>query len=449
MDLNGVPASGNSWLLTEVLRDELGFDGFVVSDANAVKSLRDAALRGRQLPMLRPARSSAGLDMEMCHGRSRVRHPAPGRRATAWSDENAIDVAVRRVLTAKFRLGLFENPYVDESFRSRRTPGYRSTATLARTAAERSVVLLKNDRHPAAGRELDRLDRGDRPARRQQTRHPRPVGVRPRHRRDRHHPRRHPRPGWATPCVSITHRAPASRIALFPSQFDRQDPTVAPTPRRTTTTTPRSHARSNWQRQPTWRSSSWASDRIRSARTPRVHTRPARAPARATAAHHRRRTPRWCCRDVGPPARSALGRSRTSPRSCRLVPGHARRRGRRCACCSAMSRPAGRLPFTWPRHVGQVPLVYSHYRTFAPENQDKRYWDEESTPLYPFGHGLSYASFEYDGPARGAPRRDRCRRDRPSVSVDVTQHLRPCTQMRSCSSTSTSATGRLPARSGS
>lgn len=56
--------------------------------------------------------------------------------------------------------------------------------------------------------------------------------------------------------------------------------------------------------------------------------------------------------------------------------------------------PAGRLPFTWPGHVGQVPMVYSHYRTFAPQDQGKRYWDEPSTPLYPFGHGLSYASFE-------------------------------------------------------
>ena len=57
--------------------------------------------------------------------------------------------------------------------------------------------------------------------------------------------------------------------------------------------------------------------------------------------------------------------------------------------------PAGRLPFTWPRHVGQVPMVYNHYRTFAPQDQGERYWDEESTPLYPFGHGLSYAAFAY------------------------------------------------------
>jgi beta-glucosidase len=47
-------------------------------------------------------------------------------------------------------------------------------------------------------------------------------------------------------------------------------------------------------------------------------------------------------------------------------------------------------------------MVYSHYRTFAPERQDQRYWDEASTPLYPFGHGLSYADFAYS-PVRMDP----------------------------------------------
>ncbi|GGZ95752.1 glycoside hydrolase family 3 C-terminal domain-containing protein [Streptomyces bluensis] len=57
--------------------------------------------------------------------------------------------------------------------------------------------------------------------------------------------------------------------------------------------------------------------------------------------------------------------------------------------------PAGRLPFTWPRHVSQVPMVYAHYRTFEPDQQGARYFEEESTPLYPFGHGLTYGEFEY------------------------------------------------------
>jgi beta-glucosidase len=57
--------------------------------------------------------------------------------------------------------------------------------------------------------------------------------------------------------------------------------------------------------------------------------------------------------------------------------------------------PGGKLPFTWPRTVGQVPIIYSHTISHEPANQGRRYWDEESTPLYPFGHGLSYGRFEY------------------------------------------------------
>jgi beta-glucosidase len=57
--------------------------------------------------------------------------------------------------------------------------------------------------------------------------------------------------------------------------------------------------------------------------------------------------------------------------------------------------PAGKLPFSWPRTVGQVPIIYSHTRSHEPDNQARRYWDEASTPLFPFGYGLSYARFTY------------------------------------------------------
>jgi beta-glucosidase len=57
--------------------------------------------------------------------------------------------------------------------------------------------------------------------------------------------------------------------------------------------------------------------------------------------------------------------------------------------------PGGRLPFSWPRSVGQVPLIYARITSHQPSTSHQRYWEEESTPLYPFGFGLSYGEVEY------------------------------------------------------
>jgi beta-glucosidase len=63
------------------------------------------------------------------------------------------------------------------------------------------------------------------------------------------------------------------------------------------------------------------------------------------------------------------------------------------------ANPAGHLPVSWPRKSGQLPLYYNHNLTQAPESAPafkSRYWDLASTPLYPFGYGLSYTNFSYD-----------------------------------------------------
>jgi beta-glucosidase len=80
--------------------------------------------------------------------------------------------------------------------------------------------------------------------------------------------------------------------------------------------------------------------------------------------------------------------------------------------------PGGKLPFTWPRTVGQVPMFYAHTVSHEPVNQWRRYWDEESTPLFPFGHGLSYASFSYADLTLGSTSVGL--EDTLTVSVDVT-----------------------------
>jgi beta-glucosidase len=60
---------------------------------------------------------------------------------------------------------------------------------------------------------------------------------------------------------------------------------------------------------------------------------------------------------------------------------------------TGIANPGGKLPVTWPRSVGQIPIYYSQNLTQIPDETETRYWDGSSSPLYPFGYGLSYASF--------------------------------------------------------
>src|SRR3954468_12596170 len=113
MDLNGIPATGNRWLLEEVLRGAFGFDGFLVSDANAVRNL---ATHGFAADLADAAARAVnvGLDLEMAMTDPAYRHLPEAVESGAVSIE-AVDACVRRVLEVKLRLGLFEQPYVDEN----------------------------------------------------------------------------------------------------------------------------------------------------------------------------------------------------------------------------------------------------------------------------------------------------------------------------------------------
>jgi beta-glucosidase len=152
-DLNGVPATGNEFLMREVLRDEWGFDGFVVSDWNSIHQLavhgltaddRDSAL----------AAATAGIDMDMA-GSVYEAHLAD-LVENGVLDIDVIDAAVANILRVKFRLGLFENPYTDpEMFPEIANPEALATA---KKAALQSVVMLKND-DGALPLSKDRLDR--------------------------------------------------------------------------------------------------------------------------------------------------------------------------------------------------------------------------------------------------------------------------------------------------
>src|SRR5438128_3188027 len=141
-DLNGVPASANSFTLTQVLRGEWKFDGFVVSDYTAVQELINHGLAANEKEAARLA-LNAGVDMEMV-SRDFNQH-GPDLLRSGQLSQATIDEAVRRILRIKFRLGLFEHPYVDEP-RERSVILSPANVAAARELATRSMVLLKNER---------------------------------------------------------------------------------------------------------------------------------------------------------------------------------------------------------------------------------------------------------------------------------------------------------------
>ena len=141
-DLNGVPCHTNSWLMTDVLRKEWGFKGFIVSDWMDIEHCVDQHRTAANNKEAFYQSIMAGMDMHM-HGpewqTAVVELVKEGR-----IPESRIDESVRRILTVKFRLGLFEHPYSDVKTRDRviNDPEHKRTAL---EASRNSIVLLKNE----------------------------------------------------------------------------------------------------------------------------------------------------------------------------------------------------------------------------------------------------------------------------------------------------------------
>lgn len=141
-DLNGVPATGNQFLLRKVLREEWNFEGFVVSDWASITEMiahgfatdeKDAGLKAIR----------AGVDMEMAT--TAYKTHLPNLLAEGKIEERLLDEAVCRILRIKFDLGLFENPYIKEEDQNQfALPKYLEAA---KKTAVQSIVLLKNDKN--------------------------------------------------------------------------------------------------------------------------------------------------------------------------------------------------------------------------------------------------------------------------------------------------------------
>ncbi len=139
-DLNGVPATGNSFLLRQVLQNEWDFGGFVVSDWDSIRQLQVHGLTENDKESAFEA-AAAGVDMEMAG--DAYSHHLTGLVDDGRIDIDSIDSSVLRILLTKFRLGLFEKPFTDPE----ELPPIANKRALeaARQAAMQSVVMLKND----------------------------------------------------------------------------------------------------------------------------------------------------------------------------------------------------------------------------------------------------------------------------------------------------------------
>jgi beta-glucosidase len=138
-DLNGVPASGNEFLLRRILKEEWGFSGFVVSDwSSVVEMAKHGFVEDDGNAALEAAR--AGVDMEM--GSSAYITRLPDLVAQGRLPVGVLDDAVRRILVVKHRLGLFDRPYREVPQPANRGDAYR---VVAHEIARESIVLLKNE----------------------------------------------------------------------------------------------------------------------------------------------------------------------------------------------------------------------------------------------------------------------------------------------------------------
>ena len=155
-EIDGVPSHANRWLLTKVLREEWGYKGSVQSDYFAIKELIARHKLTNDLGDTAVMAMHAGVDVELPDGEAYALIPELVKAGRIPQFE--VDAAVARVLEMKFQAGLFENPYCDEKIADAKTATPDAVA-LAREAGRKAVVLLKNDKGllPLDGKRIKRL----------------------------------------------------------------------------------------------------------------------------------------------------------------------------------------------------------------------------------------------------------------------------------------------------
>jgi len=386
MDLNGLPATGNRFLLHDVLRDDWNFRGMVVSDWEAVKSLTthgfskdasDAAVRA----------VNVGVDMEMSSTTFRDTLPAAVKDGTVT--EATINNAVRNILVAKYKLGLFKNPYSDPALAGAQmvTPEQRATA---RNIATRTAVLLRDENSllplassaksiavigPLADSKADIMG------------------------------------SWSLaghPADSVTvlegmrTRFGASHILFTKGvEIEREQPSIFDTqfssPKPTMTTDAERDAEFHHAIELVKQSdvAVLVLGELQSMSGERASRSSLDLPGKQEQLLE-------AAVATGKPVILVLLNAR--PLNITWASTHVpaileawypgTEGGNAIAdLLSGDANPGGKLPFAWPVTIGQIPINYARNLTQIPEAPNTRYWDGTSAPLYAFGYGLSYSTF--------------------------------------------------------
>ena len=396
MDLNDVPATGNYFLLHDVLRETWHFPGFVVSDAQAVGNLvTHGYASDREDAAYKAFHAGVNMDMASYTYLNQLPKLVKAGRIT----EAQIDALVRPLLVSKFKLGLFENTYIDESKISA-VLNDPASAQFAREAAQRSMVLLKNDA------QLLPLDKSGKK--------------------------------YASIAVigPVADSGPAM-VGFWGGMITggKDVVTIIEGIRQKLG----SAVRVEYAKGPSIRRE--IASFFEEAPNIKLHEEPPQSPAEAQAALQQAvETAKHCDVAVLVLGENALMAGEAASNSSLRLAGRQQElleavaaigkpvvlvliNGRPLNISWAAehvgaileawepgtqggpavadilfgdANPGGKLTVTWPRSAGQEPLYYAHTITHAPETAPdfkSRYQDIKSSPLYPFGYGLSYTKF--------------------------------------------------------
>lgn len=369
-DLDGVPATANPFILKDVLRKEWKFDGLVVSDYTAVMELMFHGLAKDEAEAAMYA-LNAGTDMEMVsrlynkYGEQLVREKKVSMAT--------IDEAVRNVLRVKFRLGLFDNPFADEE-REKAEVFKQANRDLAKTAAEKSFVLLKNENETLPiSKSVKKIA---------------VIG-------DLANNKKEMNGNWTgdgrpedpiTVLEALRAKFPNMNIRYEKGcdaycQTDEGFAAAVNAARNADFTILVVGESADMSAEAASRSDIDLPGR-QNELVQRIHA--TGKPYVVVLMNGRPLTINWIAENTPAVLETWFPGTMAGPAIVDTLFGDA--------------NPGGKLPVTFPRSVGQIPLYYNHKRTGRPvlaeQKYTSKYLDISNAPLYPFGHGLSYTRFQ-------------------------------------------------------